>query len=105
MTGVMQSEYSLPRGRCVALCADLRSGLLASSTPDVSDGDFSLQLLDGKSGRSRPFLSFWTSHPADENRRVDLHWIVGQEDLAARVEEIVRRHGGVVSFGTVARAT
>ena len=105
MAGVMQSEYSLPREQCVALCDDLNSGLLASSTPEVSDREFLLQLRDGNDGKSQPFLSFWTSPPTDKNRRVALHWIAGQEDLAAKVEDLVRRHGGVVSFGTVARAT
>jgi hypothetical protein len=105
MAGVMQSEYSLPKGQCAALVGELKRGLLLSSSIEISDGEFLLQLVDSRSGRSQPFLSFWTSSPTDENRRVDLHWVVGQEELAARVEQIVCRHGGVVTFGSVGRLT
>jgi hypothetical protein len=97
----MQSEYLLPRAQCAPLCDDLRNALLASSTPELTGGECLLQLVAGDDGSTQPFLSFWGCHPADESRRVDLHWRVGQEDLAAKVEAVVRMRGGVVVFGAV----
>ena len=101
----MQSEYSLPRQQCSALCDDLRGCQLAACTPEFSEGEFLCRLSDGKSEGYQPFLSFWAANPGDENRRVDLHWIVGQDDLALRVEEFVRRRGGIVTFGGVGTRT
>ena len=101
MAGVMQSEFSLPQLRCGPLLSDLkRAGLVAAAPEVVDESEFIQPIICGQTERTAPFLSFWTRPAKGDQRRVDLHWIIGQDEIVAQVEEAIRRNGGVLTSGS-----
>ena len=99
MAGVMQSEFSLPKTQCSAFLSDLENAGLTGSTPaKIDDAEFIIPITYyGKKERA-PFLSFWGSPLESKNRCIDLHWIIGDDEIARQVEETLQKNLGIVTF-------
>jgi len=92
MGGHYQATYMAPNSSVPAFLDDImESGFLPSPSVDNEDGF--LLLLKPDEYRFPPSLAFWSTKMRHSRRKVDLHWIEGQCDIARAVDLITRKHG------------
>lgn len=102
MSGVIQSEYSVPRVRSMHVLEELkRSTGIDSVRGAVGDGDFLVVFDHPTKVHHAPRLCFCSVSSGEETRELHLLWIRGAEDFAMRVETAVQQCGGEVTFGAV----
>jgi hypothetical protein len=100
MSGIMQCEYRIPKGRCPALLDDLHgAGMLRSPGFQLPHDGIMIFL---QSPRKLPLsIDFSECEEGDQERRVTISWAPIEKAIAAKLEAAIRRSGGVPVAGAV----
>jgi len=98
----MQSEYRIPKGRCVALLDDLhRAGMLHSPGFQLPDDGILIALKKHASNQMPLGIDFSECQEADQDRQITIIWRTSEKDVAANLEAVICKNGGVVVYGGV----
>jgi hypothetical protein len=91
MASVAQSTYLMPRERVGSFIDALAAVGLIDGGSTAKEEEFFLPLGASKEN-FHPALSCWPGKKDEPLRRMDIHWLVGQESIVEKVERIALQH-------------
>lgn len=92
MSGVRQVTYEIPEADLIEFVRSITHANLTAVDVRVSDAG-GLYPLQGCADGIHPGLSIWPKGRQGQARKVDIHWLVGQEAIVRRLSAIACQFG------------